>query len=41
LDHQVKLRGVRIEPGEIDARLRTVTGIRDAVTVLREDRPGQ
>lgn len=41
LDHQIKLRGVRIEPGEIDARLRLLPGIRDAVTVLREDRPGQ
>ncbi|MBS0180177.1 MAG: amino acid adenylation domain-containing protein, partial [Nitrospira sp.] len=41
VDHQIKLRGVRIEPGEIDAHLRTLPGIRDAVTVLREDRPGQ
>lgn len=41
VDHQIKLRGVRIEPGEIDARLRALPGIRDAVTVLREDRPGQ
>ncbi|ULA61389.1 MAG: putative Phenylalanine racemase (ATP-hydrolyzing), partial [Nitrospira sp.] len=41
IDHQIKLRGVRIEPGEIDARLRALTGIRDAVTILREDRPGQ
>jgi acyl-coenzyme A synthetase/AMP-(fatty) acid ligase len=41
MDHQIKLRGVRIEPGEIDARLRALTGIRDAVTVLREDHPGQ
>ncbi|MCS6287706.1 MAG: amino acid adenylation domain-containing protein [Nitrospira sp.] len=41
VDHQIKLRGVRIEPGEIDARLRELVGIRDAVTVVREDRPGQ
>jgi non-ribosomal peptide synthetase component F/aryl carrier-like protein len=41
VDHQIKLRGVRIEPGEIDARLRELAGIRDAVTVVREDRPGQ
>ncbi len=41
MDHQIKLRGVRIEPGEIDARLRALPGISDAVTVLREDRPGQ
>ncbi|MCW5787556.1 MAG: amino acid adenylation domain-containing protein [Nitrospira sp.] len=41
VDHQIKLRGVRIEPEEIDARLRSLPGIRDTVTVLREDRPGQ
>ncbi|RIK58071.1 MAG: non-ribosomal peptide synthetase, partial [Nitrospira sp.] len=41
VDHQIKLRGVRIEPGEIDARLRELSGIQDAVTVVREDRPGQ
>lgn len=41
LDHQIKLRGVRIEPGEIDARLRLLPGISEAVTVLREDLPGQ
>jgi amino acid adenylation domain-containing protein len=40
VDHQIKLRGVRIEPGEIDARLRELAGVRDAVTVVREDRPG-
>lgn len=37
VDHQIKLRGVRIEPGEIDARLRELSGIQDAVTVVRED----
>ncbi|MEP6934768.1 MAG: condensation domain-containing protein, partial [Nitrospirota bacterium] len=40
-DHQVKLRGVRIEVGEIEARLRELPGIRDVVVALREDCPGQ
>ncbi|MDR4481702.1 MAG: amino acid adenylation domain-containing protein [Nitrospirales bacterium] len=40
-DHQVKLRGVRIELGEVEARLRELTEIRDVVVVLREDSPGQ
>ncbi|BCA53910.1 hypothetical protein W02_10500 [Nitrospira sp. KM1] len=41
LDHQVKLRGVRIELGEIDARLREIPGVDDAVTVLRDEPSGR
>ncbi|MFF0205651.1 amino acid adenylation domain-containing protein [Streptomyces sp. NPDC005017] len=39
-DHQVKLRGQRLELGEIEARLTAVDGIGAAVVLLREDRPG-
>ncbi len=35
-DFQIQLRGIRIEPGEIEARLRDVPGIREAVVVARE-----
>src|SRR5262249_2075273 len=40
LDQQIKLRGYRIEPGEIEAALVQHPSIREAVAIVREDRPG-
>jgi amino acid adenylation domain-containing protein/non-ribosomal peptide synthase protein (TIGR01720 family) len=41
VDHQVKIRGYRIELAEIDATLRRHPEVREAVAMVREDRPGE
>ncbi|SAL34692.1 non-ribosomal peptide synthetase [Caballeronia humi] len=37
VDTQVKLRGQRIEPGEIEALLRGAPGVHDAVVIVRDE----
>ncbi|WP_333766773.1 amino acid adenylation domain-containing protein [Streptomyces sp. IBSBF 2435] len=40
-DDQVKLNGLRIEPGEIEAALTALDTVAAACVVVREDRPGE
>jgi natural product biosynthesis luciferase-like monooxygenase protein len=39
-DQQVKVRGYRIEPGEVEATLRQYPGVRDVAVVVRDDKAG-
>jgi amino acid adenylation domain-containing protein/non-ribosomal peptide synthase protein (TIGR01720 family) len=39
-DQQIKLRGFRVEPEEIEARLLAQTGVRQAVVLLRDTQSG-
>jgi amino acid adenylation domain-containing protein len=41
IDAQIKIRGMRIEPGEIEAAIMAEPGVAYAIVIVREDRPGE
>ena len=41
LDHQLKVRGVRVEPGEVESVLGAEPGVREVVAMAREDAAGE
>ncbi|KAA2301026.1 amino acid adenylation domain-containing protein, partial [Clostridioides difficile] len=41
IDHQIKIRGYRIELGEVDAVLKRIAEVRDAVTMVKENKQGE
>lgn len=40
IDHQIKIRGFRVELGEIEAVLSEHPGVQEVVVIVREDTPG-
>lgn len=40
-DNQIKVHGVRVEPGEIEAPIAQFPGMKQALVVAREDEPGE
>ncbi len=39
-DDQVKIRGMRVEPGEIEAKIKQLDSVREVAVVVREETPG-
>ena len=40
-DYQLKLRGLRVEPGEVETLLRSYKGVKQVAVIAREDEPGE
>ncbi|MCU0289331.1 MAG: condensation domain-containing protein, partial [Acidobacteria bacterium] len=41
IDHQVKIRGIRVEPGEIESQLKKIPALKDAVVMVKQSPNGE
>jgi amino acid adenylation domain-containing protein len=41
IDHQVKVRGFRVEPAEVEATIKSLSGVKEAVVVPEDSRSGE
>ncbi len=41
IDHQVKIRGIRVEPGEIESHIKKIPHVKDAIVTVKQELKGE